>query len=245
MKFDLTPLIATLATTAFSTDVDAWNSGMPTYGVILRASPSCNGPCTQDSPFSRMLREQENIFDREFFNEGKPFFDRDFPKRGRKMIERLDRELSGSRGMMKRSGRNVQYQITNNDKEIKLAIYVPGVNIDDVVIDFEEETRILTVGGSRESTVESYTFNSNFSQSFYLDSTIEVDKISANLQDGVLIVTAPKEIKKLEARRIPINLVTSASKDENNAVAVEKENNVQADDTEEDDVTNLSVGEKI
>merc|ERR1711862_1060901 len=54
-------------------------------------------------------------------------------------------------------------------------------------------------------------FTSKFSKTFSLDKTVDVDKMSAALKNGVLTVSAPKDLKKLEEniRRIPV--VTSAA----------------------------------
>merc|ERR1712164_185890 len=62
------------------------------------------------------------------------------------------------------------------------------------------------MGGQRVAATESSRFSSKFSQSFYLDPTVDVDKFTATLKNGVLVVSAPKDLGKLEenVRRIPI-----------------------------------------
>merc|ERR1719413_293967 len=56
----------------------------------------------------------------------------------------------------------------------------------------------LTVAGQRLAVSESSRFASKFSQSFYLDPTVDVDNFTATLKNGVLVVSAPKDLSKLE-----------------------------------------------
>merc|ERR1711907_424211 len=62
------------------------------------------------------------------------------------------------------------------------------------------------MGGQRVAATESSRSTSKFSQSFYLDPTVDVDNFTATLKNGVLVVSAPKDLAKLEenVRRIPI-----------------------------------------
>ena len=64
----------------------------------------------------------------------------------------------------------------------------------------------LTVKGHREASNGSSRYSSKFSQTFSLDPSVDLDKFTASLKNGVLVVSAPKDMKKLEAsiRRIPI-----------------------------------------
>merc|ERR1719157_421948 len=57
---------------------------------------------------------------------------------------------------------------------------------------------------------------SNFSKTFSLDPTVDVDKFTASLKNGVLNVSAPKDLAKLEenVRRIPITSVVDDITDE-------------------------------
>merc|ERR1711959_281320 len=53
---------------------------------------------------------------------------------------------------------------------------------------------------------ETSRYTSKFSKTFSLDKTVDVDKFTASLNNGVLVVSAPKDLAKLEEniRRIPI-----------------------------------------
>merc|ERR1719343_838109 len=97
-----------------------------------------------------------------------------------------------------------RYQLIDNDEKFQLTVDVPGVNEEDIEIKLDDGQ--LTVAGQRLAVSESSRFASKFSQSFYLDPTVDVDNFNATLKNGVLVVSAPKDLGKLEenVRRIPI-----------------------------------------
>jgi HSP20 family protein len=109
-----------------------------------------------------------------------------------------------------------RYEITENDEEVKVAIDLPGVKPEDVNVSIEEDGKILSISGFRESSGDRYSFTSKFSQNFALDPTVDVDKFTANLQNGVLIVSAPKDLKRVEEsiRKIPVNVIDSVQEGE-------------------------------
>merc|ERR1712232_175384 len=92
---------------------------------------------------------------------------------------------------------------------------VPGVKEEDIDIKIDEGR--LTVQGQRESSSESSRFTSKFSKTFSLDKTVDAEKFAATLKNGILTVSAPKDMKKLEenVRRIPV--MTAASTDATDA----------------------------
>mmetsp|Transcript_16564 Transcript_16564/g.18893 ORF Transcript_16564/g.18893 Transcript_16564/m.18893 type:complete len:107 (-) Transcript_16564:113-433(-) len=75
-------------------------------------------------------------------------------------------------------------------------------------------------------------FTSNFSKSFSLDPTVDVDKFTASLKNGVLSVSAPKDLAKLEenVRRIPITSVVDDITDEK--MTTDEDNKEEIDDDE-------------
>merc|ERR1711937_1007863 len=81
---------------------------------------------------------------------------------------------------------------------------VPGIKEEDIDIKLDEGQLIVT--GQRVAATESSRSTSKFSQSFYLDPTVDVDNFTATLKNGVLVVSAPKDLSKLEenVRKIPI-----------------------------------------
>lgn len=99
-----------------------------------------------------------------------------------------------------------RYEITNDNEKFQVAVDVPGVKMEDIHVTLEGDNSLLSVSGVREASGDTYSFTSKFSQSFSLDPSIDSEKFSANLKDGVLIVSAPKDMKRLEQniRKIPV-----------------------------------------
>merc|ERR1719443_2781750 len=97
-----------------------------------------------------------------------------------------------------------RYELVDNNEKFELTVDVPGVKEEDIDIKLEEGR--LTIQGQRMASSESSRFASKFSKTFSLDQTVDVDKFTATLKNGVLTVSAPKDLGKLEenVRRIPV-----------------------------------------
>merc|ERR1712207_100017 len=120
-----------------------------------------------------------------------------------------------------------RYNLIDNDDQFQLTMDVPGVKEEDIDIKLDDGQ--LTVQGHRTIGSESSRFSSKFFRSFSLDPTVDIDSFTATLKNGVLTVSAPKDLSKLEenVRRIPITLAEDIedgdSKDNTNASAEDKE----------------------
>merc|ERR1712232_411570 len=70
---------------------------------------------------------------------------------------------------------------------------------------------------SSESSSSESQVTSKFSKTFSLDDTVDVDKLTAALKNGVLTVSAPKDPEKRDTtiRRIPVQVVEPANDGEN------------------------------
>ena len=99
-----------------------------------------------------------------------------------------------------------RYEITDNHEKFEIAVDLPGVKASDVNVSIENDGQVLTLKGHRETKKEGYAYASKFSQSFTLDPAVDADKFTANLQNGVLVVSAPKDWKRIEdaVKTIPI-----------------------------------------
>jgi len=117
-------------------------------------------------------------------------------RRQREMFNRqqelFDRSVFGS------SRRSVRYQIFDNDNEIKISMDLPGVKAEDIDVGIEEDGKILSISGEREKMGESGSYRVTFSQSFALDEKVDIENFSANLKNGVLVVTAPKDLQRIQ-----------------------------------------------
>merc|ERR1719313_807495 len=120
-----------------------------------------------------------------------------------------------------------RYHLIDNDEKFQLTVDVPGVNEEDIEIKLDDGQ--LTVAGQRLAVSESSRFASKFSQSFYLDPTVDVDNFTATLKNGVLVVSAPKDLSKLEenVRKIPItpleDIIGESKKQTGSSAGDEKE----------------------
>jgi HSP20 family molecular chaperone IbpA len=107
----------------------------------------------------------------------------------------------------------VRYEVTDTVQEIKIAFDVPVMNANDIEIGIENDGNMLTIRGSRESKSNGYTFTSKFSKHFDVEhSFIDTDQISAQLDNGILIVSAPKHEKPFQeemTKKIPITVTSS------------------------------------
>lgn len=99
-----------------------------------------------------------------------------------------------------------RYEIIDTEEKFEITVDVPGVKASDINVSIENDGQILTLSGRRQSNKGNYAYSTNFSQSFTLDPAVDTDKFSANLKDGVLIVSAPKDWQKIEdaIKRIPV-----------------------------------------
>jgi len=96
--------------------------------------------------------------------------------------------------------------ITENGKEFKIELSVPGFNKEDFKIGIEKN--ILTISAKKEEKCEEKDENekiirqefnsSSFSRSFSLPESIDIENISAEQKDGILTVQLPKMDKKPE-----------------------------------------------
>ncbi len=95
--------------------------------------------------------------------------------------------------------------------EYVFKIEVPGMNKDDVKVEFTEDT--LTIKGERkedkEIKKENYhrieRFFGSFQRSFTLPKNIDEKKIKAELKDGILELRVPK-VEKSKTKAIPITI---------------------------------------
>merc|ERR1712188_286012 len=121
-------------------------------------------------------------------------------------------------------------ELVDNNEKFELTVDVPGVKEDDIEIKLEDN--LLTVQGQRMAASETSKFSSKFSKTFSLDQTVDVEKFTASLKNGVLPVSAPKDLAKLEEniRRIPVMSAAAAASVDDDAA----ETAIASGDTESD-----------
>merc|ERR1712224_276593 len=132
-----------------------------------------------------------------------------------------------------------RYELIDNNEKFELKVDVPGVTEDDLDIKIGDDGR-LTIDGQRMVSSETSRYTSKFSKTFSLDKTVDVDKFTASLNNGVLVVSAPKDLAKLEEniRRIPITasaVIAAADNDENVALAENESEEHREEGVEEEE----------
>ena len=131
------------------------------------------------------------------------------------------------RGMPAKS--SPKYEITDTDEQIQIIMDVPGVEKDNLDISVHHgeysNTPVISISGHRETKDDTSQFSYKFSQSFSLPANIDIEHFVADLTNGVLTVTAPKDTKRLEAnvRKIPILAGQQQQNLMNSAVNVQEE----------------------
>jgi HSP20 family protein len=104
------------------------------------------------------------------------------------------------------------YQMFDNGEQFQISLDVPGVKASDIQVKLEEDGKVLSLSGSRKVVREGGTYSSSFSRRFTLDPSLDTDHLTANLQNGVLTVSAPKDLKKTEEtiKSIPVTEIGNA-----------------------------------
>ena len=123
------------------------------------------------------------------------------------------RSLRGSRlGLFSSSAVSPRYEVLDRPDKFQVMVDVPEgtTKPNDVDVTFDERSNMLTVTGKQESHNEDsgYHFSSQFSRSFSLDPSVEVDQMAATMDGGVLTISAPKNAAKAAnyspVRSIPV-----------------------------------------
>ena len=87
-------------------------------------------------------------------------------------------------------------QVYNNDEEWQVVFAVPGVKKDAVEIKVDDH--ILTVSYENKAEDNRLNFVASFSRSWNVDRDVDISKIDATHEDGVLTITIPKIILLLD-----------------------------------------------
>jgi HSP20 family protein len=105
------------------------------------------------------------------------------------------------------------FEITETEKEIMMTVELPGLDKSDVKIDINDN--VLTLHGEKKSEhteqdekkeffLEERSYGV-FERSFTLPPTVNVDKVGAQFEKGVLKITLPKsEVMKPRGREVAI-----------------------------------------
>jgi len=95
-------------------------------------------------------------------------------------------------------------QVLNRDEDWQIVFAIPGVKKDQVNIKVDDF--VLSVSYDNKSNNDQFNFVSSFSRSWNVGHDVDVSKIVANHEDGILTITVPKpETKKRVVRTIEVS----------------------------------------
>jgi HSP20 family protein len=100
-----------------------------------------------------------------------------------------------------------QFDVDENEEAYLISVDLPGVKKENIKVDLSGN--VLTIAGERRHSEESkggrYMERSygSFQRSFTLPNTVDIDKIEANLEDGVLNLALPKSAQS-KGRKIEV-----------------------------------------
>lgn len=131
----------------------------------------------------------------------------EMPQTFSSMLDRFFNETVNTRGF---SGFTPHVDACETEKGYELEVALPGVNKEDITIDFQEGR--LTISGERrfEKNEEGRRYQmletqyGAFTRTFYLPDNVNPDKIKAEMRNGILMVYVPKDEHKTMKRHISI-----------------------------------------
>jgi HSP20 family protein len=89
--------------------------------------------------------------------------------------------------------RRPAYDIQEDDKTYTISVDVPGVKADDIAVQLEDNDNVLHLSGGRKVKKDNEISESKFDHRFSIGDTVDSKHITANLADGILVLTAPKK----------------------------------------------------
>lgn len=97
------------------------------------------------------------------------------------------------------------YEINEVDGKFQIAVDVPGVKAKDMTVNVEQEGHVLRIAGGRKVIKEGQSSETKFEKRFTVGENVDLEKMTADLSDGVLTLTAPKkEEERPKTRTIAI-----------------------------------------
>ena len=100
--------------------------------------------------------------------------------------------------------------IAENEKDYSIEAELPGINKEEIDLNVEDETLTISVNRSEETNNDGKNYIHRERRATSMIRRIrlanaKLDEITAKLEEGVLTVTIPKDIKTNTTRKIDIN----------------------------------------
>jgi len=93
--------------------------------------------------------------------------------------------------------RPLGFEVTQDEKEYKVAIHVPDVEAKDVDLQLDHDGRVLRLKGDRTHEEGGMKVQSRFEKAILLSPDVDTTKLAANMSGDTLTVVAPKIERKL------------------------------------------------
>jgi HSP20 family protein len=88
------------------------------------------------------------------------------------------------------------YEINEIDDTYQIAVDVPGVKAEDMSVQLDNDGRVLNISGGRKVVKDNTITETKFEKRFTIGKNVDMEKVTAKLADGVLVLSAPKIEKK-------------------------------------------------
>lgn len=139
------------------------------------------------------------------------------------------------------------YEVTQDETCIELKLDIPDIDPNNVDIFFDNEKRLLKISGKSKMEENGISVHSSFERTFSMNRDVDTSKISAEMKNGLLKITAPKLINEERVRRInimdPISQDDIESEETRRSLAPHDPTSTEPDasDSTEDTVIDLDV----
>ncbi|KAL7499213.1 hypothetical protein ACHAWT_006807 [Skeletonema menzelii] len=211
-------LTGVLAMTA-STDAYriTYRPAFPTRALSRRSPSSLVRQSYFPTDFGRMMEDVDELFDSMLGDVNDMFYDSS-------PFQRMSRPSYLLEGRVPKRPVNT-YSITQDEKQVKMVVTVPGAKASNVKLDLDEDKRTLRISGETKHENEGISVHSRFDKSFTLDRNLDISAVAAEFDNGVLTITAPK-FEEIKDSVRTIDIVDNSSTDEAEEVnEVADENN--------------------
>ena len=114
-----------------------------------------------------------------------------------------------------------KFEVTDTADLFEISFPIDNMNPGDIEVELDRTESYLTLRGQASSSSgegeedkdqsKYHYFSSHFSQTFSLDDSVDRQKISATIQDGILRVYAPKDPNRIAKKNRVIPIITNGS----------------------------------
>ena len=125
-------------------------------------------------------------------------------------LSRPSPSLLGRDNMMSRR-RPLGFEVTEEEKEYKIAVHVPDVDANDINLQLDNDGRVLRLKGDRSREAGGMKVQSRFEKAILLGPDVDTSKLAASMSGDCLTIVAPKiekkeALEKTESTKIEIKI---------------------------------------